>query len=337
LRIKTIALAHHADDQVELFFVRMLRGAGAEGLAGMTLTNPSPIDPRLTLIRPLLDQPKSVLLKHSLGEGIRYREDATNASLDMLRNRVRNELIPLLKRHYQRALAKVILRQVEILSEESQFMRSEAARCLKERQASFDTLPIALQRHCLRLQLFDQGVSADFEQVERLRQSANTSITVGPELRVWRDQLGRIHKEMSQRGRGWFQGRERTINLANGKGKASFAGVQLRWSLTDGGNRNLPKTDRGCEWFDADRVGQVIRLRHWREGDRFQPSGMTKGVKLQNLFTNAKIPKARRHRLVVATTESGEIWWVEGLRIGERFKLTMETMRRLKWEWTREA
>jgi tRNA(Ile)-lysidine synthase len=76
-------------------------------------------------------------------------------------------------------------------------------------------------------------------------------------------------------------------------------------------------------------------LRHWRPGDRFQPIGMAGGVKLQDLFTNRKIPRAERHRLVVATTAAGELFWVEGLRMAERFKLDKSTARRLQWCWDR--
>ena len=54
-KISTVALAHHADDQVELFFLRLLRGAGGEGLAGMKWRSPSPADTKITLVRPLLD------------------------------------------------------------------------------------------------------------------------------------------------------------------------------------------------------------------------------------------------------------------------------------------
>ena len=54
-KIRVVALAHHADDQVELFFLRLLRGAGGEGLAGMKWCSPSPADPKIRLIRPLLD------------------------------------------------------------------------------------------------------------------------------------------------------------------------------------------------------------------------------------------------------------------------------------------
>jgi tRNA(Ile)-lysidine synthase len=78
-----------------------------------------------------------------------------------------------------------------------------------------------------------------------------------------------------------------------------------------------------------------VALRHWRPGDRFQPIGMPRSVKLQNLFTNARVPRRRRHELIVAESAAGEIFWVEGLRLGERFKLDKNTRRQLKWRWKR--
>ena len=93
-----VALAHHADDQLELFFLRLLRGGGGEGLAGMKWRNPSPADARIELVRPLLDQPKVALAEYASQRGIRHREDATNALLDFQRNRIRHELLPLLRR-----------------------------------------------------------------------------------------------------------------------------------------------------------------------------------------------------------------------------------------------
>jgi len=81
-KISTIALAHHADDQVELFFIRLLRGSGGEGLAGMKWRNPFPGCVKgIELVRPLLGESKSALREYAAANEIKFREDATNASI----------------------------------------------------------------------------------------------------------------------------------------------------------------------------------------------------------------------------------------------------------------
>ena len=105
-KISIIALAHHADDQVELFFLRLLRGAGGEGLAGMKWRSPSPADKKLTLVRPLLGFSKTEMLAFARENKILFRDDATNFSTDFLRNRIRNELLPLLQKKYQPGIGK---------------------------------------------------------------------------------------------------------------------------------------------------------------------------------------------------------------------------------------
>ena len=108
-KVSVVALAHHADDQVELFFLRLLRGAGGEGLAGMKWRSPSPANPIIALVRPLLGFSKNEILEFARTEKIKFREDATNLSSDFLRNRIRNELLPLLQKNYQPGLAKTVL------------------------------------------------------------------------------------------------------------------------------------------------------------------------------------------------------------------------------------
>src|ERR1035441_6129585 len=126
-KIRAVALAHHADDQVELFFLRLLRGAGGEGVAGMKWRSPSPMDSKIMLVRPLLDATKAELRGFARESKIRFRDDATNATLDAPRNRVRNELLPLLLRHYQPALTRTVLRLMEIVGAEAD-LAGEAAR-----------------------------------------------------------------------------------------------------------------------------------------------------------------------------------------------------------------
>jgi tRNA(Ile)-lysidine synthase len=364
-RIRTVALAHHADDQVELFFLRLLRGAGGAGLAGMKWSAPSPVDATVRLVRPLLDVSKDELLGFARENKIRFREDASNGSTDFLRNRLRNELLPLLRKNYQPALNKIVLRLMEITGAEAEFA-GEAAKSFWRRRGlpgrslgaktgdevltkraqkktegrlepphvgccDFAGLPVAVQRRVLQQQLIALGVPAEFELVEQLRRTADVPVSVGPGFLVVRAPAGRVN--LRTQSSAPFNAQAAVLKLAGRAGGAMFDGLRLDWRLQPGPGGDRRRRQKAREYFDADRVGGSITLRHWQSGDRYQPIGLTSPVKLQDFFTNLKIPRARRRALVVATAAGGEIFWVEGLRISENFKLTPQTKRCLVWRW----
>lgn len=411
--ISTIALAHHADDQLELFFLRLLRGSGGEGLAGMKWRASSASDSQVELIRPLLDQPKAALLEYAKENQVQFREDASNAVLDFQRNRIRHELLPLLRRKYQPALDKTLLRVMDILGADAEFAAAAARAWLGEsedpkaevrgpnegrrvkseeggadsaltkrplsgkkggrRRVPFDKLPVAVQRRCVQFQLVRLGIIPDYELVERLSRETNRPVSVGrPTLKeaagnagetpvlhcVVRDRSGMLHLRPAAREE--FSSKSLRVDLHPRAGELSFGGARLSWQIGSGakhprvgparragqsatlsrgrplGERALPTSaDPQTEFFDADKVGSPIRLRHWQPGDRFQPIGMPGPVKLQDIFTNVKVPRPLRRRLIVAIAANREIFWVEGLRIAERFKLTERTIRRLQWRWKR--
>ena len=292
----------------------------------------------------------------------------------MPRNRVRNELLPLLLRHYQPALAKTVLRLMEIVGAEADLVGENARQWLVSKRKmeraprrvpfheprgsgresapshpnqsqsrltsaatiekdNFASLPVAVQRRVLQLQLSEAGVPADFALIESLRQSANVPVNLGPERSVLRDATGMVSLRVAPPS--GFNANEIAVNLAGRAGNVEFDGARLGWRLEDGANFARPHGRKACESFDADKVGGKITLRHWRPGDRFQPIGLRSSVKLQDLFTNRKIPRVRRRDLMVAAAENDEIFWVENLRISENFKLTSQTKRRLVWRWQR--
>lgn len=347
LKLRTIALAHHADDQVELFFLRLLRGAGGEGLGGMKWLSPSPVDPQIELARPLLDFPKSALRTYAAERKIRFREDQSNVILEIQRNRIRHELLPLLRKHYQPAIDKTILRVMEIAGPEAEFVSQTARVWLQktvnagresQSKSEFDNLPMVVQRRGLQMQLHELRITPDFALIEELRLNPGKPVNVkkmgrgGVATRVVRSPNGllRLLKPASAD----FNPATVEVDLDAGAGEFRFEGVRFQWQVTNGSR--MPKShSAGIEIFDADQVGPGIVLRHWRAGDRFQPIGMPRPVKLQDLFTNQKVPRNRRHELVVATTGQNEPFWVEGLRISERFKLSNSTNRCLLWRWRR--
>ena len=351
LKISQIALAHHADDQVELFFLRLFRGAGSEGLAGMKWSGASPADRNIQLVRPLLEVTKESLHAYAAAQNIPFREDASNASLDIQRNRIRHELLPLLIRNYQPALRHTILRAMEILKGESEVLSEISEQWLGPhgqdaggtKKTEFAKLPVAVQRRCIQVQLLHAGIPVDFSLVERLRLRPARSFTILPEstndsgatlpcVTVRCDAAGCVHLEENSTV---ATKTDRTrIRMGEKPGKILFGGKIIRWKILRQKEFRIPRPPAGKEGFDADKVGERIVLRHWEAGDRFQPIGMARPVKLQDLFTNQKIPRARRHDLIVATTSENELFWVEGLRIGERFKLTPQTKRQIIWQWS---
>jgi tRNA(Ile)-lysidine synthase len=346
--IKTVALAHHADDQVELFFLRLLRGAGS-GLAGMQWRSPSPVDSGISLIRPLLDLPKAGLEEYAYKNGIHYREDATNLSPDFLRNRIRQELLPLLRKNYQPALNRTVLRSMEIAGAESNLVAELARAWLNKREfwrggqkedrarssfaeSDFEELPEAIQRRVIKLQIIKLGVTPDFELIETVRNMPKKPVAESVDISVSRDATGQVllHRHLAAT----FDDHSVAVKL-NTSDALIFDGVVLKWGFERA--RYLQKAAKpttATEFFDADKIGKQIVLRHWRAGDRFHPIGLSNAVKLQDLFTNARVPRELRHQLVLAEARSG-IFWVEGLRMSENFKLTAETQRVLTWRWRR--
>ena len=352
LKSGSIALAHHADDQVELFFLRIFRGSGGEGLSGMKWRNASPGDPKRALVRPLLDVSKSELEAFARDNKTAFRQDASNLRLDIRRNRIRRELLPLLRRDYQPALDRVVLRLMDIAGAEAEFVGQAARAWLKNRAAAapvfskasrrarFDELPAAVQRRCIQLQLLRRGIPAQYDLVEHLRCSPGKAVATTPELDAVLTPRGELRLRRARTvprpgfkrssGKGWVRAR-----LDAKRGRIVFGGLEIRWNIVSRKPSFPPARKAGRELFDADAVGSEAILRHWQPGDRFQPIGMPSPVKLQDLFTNRKIPREQRHDLVVVTTGAGDLVWVEKLRISERFKLSKSTIRHLQWRWKR--
>jgi len=185
------------------------------------------------------------------------------------------------------------------------------------------------------------GVVADFELIEQLRETPEKIVSVSSQLSVARDATGKI--SLLQKVITEFKADELKLPLRGSAGQATFAGRKFRWQFKAQNEFRMPPKQLAGEppalqeFFDADKIGGEIILRHWRAGDRFQPMGLPSPVKLQDLFVNAKIPAARRRGLILATTAGGEIFWVESLRIGERFKLLPQTSRKLAWHWSKLA
>lgn len=341
-----IALGHHADDQLELFFLRVLRGTGSAGIGGMKWSSPSPADRDVCLVRPLLGCTRDSLAAYARQRQLAFREDVSNASMDFRRNRIRHELLPLLRRNYNLGDGRCVLRLMEIMDADSEYVQSQTEAWLVALDAlqsdtdrrsdltrtPFSELPVPLQRQCICLQLRKAGYEPDFELVEQLRNTPCKKRSLRSGVCVTRDLAGRVLVEGQADPELEFR-TDRIIVEMGVSGSASLAGTSISWeTVTEG--YGAPQEVGRFEVFDADTIGGRFILRHWQRGDRFHPIGLGQSTKLQDLFTNLRIRREIRHKLVLAVSDAGEIFWVEGLRISEGHKVTNRTKRRLFWCWS---
>ena len=273
-------------------------------------------------------------------------------------NWVRLELLPLLRKR-QPSVGKNILRTMQIVGAEAEFVTWVAESWLKcgnanpspglrppsphrmgrgQGEGRFAQSPVAVQRRVVQLQVRALGVEPDFQLIEELRTRPNRAVTVGPELALVCDESGLVRRVATDPA--GFEPGQQIVELGASASsrrrlRGSFGGLRLAWRVLRRAKGFSPKRAAGREFFDADKVGVRLVFRHWRAGDRFQPIGLPSATKLQDWFTNRKVPAARRRQLVLVQSERGEIFWVEGERIGEGCKVTSTTRRLLELRWKR--
>lgn len=163
-RCKRIALAHHADDQVETCLFNFLRGTGAAGLAGM---RPASQIGSLIVLRPFLGITRSEIEAFARQNKIPFREDRSNTSRAHTRNRLRHDVIPAIESAIGPTFSAAVLRAAEIFRVENDWMESLVPETGEKLSCkSLRAMPLALQRRSVLQWLRGRGVEAGFAETE---------------------------------------------------------------------------------------------------------------------------------------------------------------------------
>ncbi|MBP7830605.1 MAG: tRNA lysidine(34) synthetase TilS [Kiritimatiellae bacterium] len=310
-----IATAHTADDQAETVLLRLARGAGPQGLAGIPCRAEHGGMP---VIRPMLDVTRAQVEAFLKRRGLAWREDATNRNPEHLRNRVRHEILPLLAARLNPRLRKALCRLAEISGEENRWMEREADRLgFSGSAAVLSEMPVSLARRALRAWLGKTGVPPDlldFEAVERVRALAERrrgggSVPLPGGWRVVREAGELRVLKAGRAGPSSFSTRLKIPGVT-----ALESGWRVR--VERGRGFSVPAVGGNLEaWLDAARAGRSpLIARSWKAGDRIRPFGLTGSKKLQDLFTDLKMPREARAGVPVLECR-GEIVWVPGGRV----------------------
>ncbi|HZB05322.1 MAG TPA: tRNA lysidine(34) synthetase TilS [Thermoleophilaceae bacterium] len=292
------AAAHTASDQAETVLYRLAVSPGSRALHGMAPR-------RGRLVRPLLAVTRSEVRDYLRARGLEWREDPSNADRRFARARVRHDVLDAL-RELSPAAERTIAETARQLRDEAEVLDGIVADTVAELgggpAVSLDALrehPPALQRLVLR-ELAGRALSRDeLTQLLDVGRQGTKSLDLGGGLRA-------VAEYGTLRFTRAADAEPPTPVELPVPGHVRFGDWELEARM--GGSGDVTVRD----------VGDVVTVRAWRDGDRMRPAGLGGSKSLQDLFTDRKVPRALRRTLPVVESD-GEIVWVAGVAVGERF------------------
>lgn len=335
---RVIAVGHTLDDQAETVLIRLLRGSGPAGLGGMSPVLNSGV------IRPLIEIRRSEIEAYLDHQGLPFAIDRSNFDVSYLRNSIRWELLPQLKK-YQPRIVEILGKTAEIMRADEAWIQKVSKAWLERESAttadgdiglplgSFRALPEPIKNRVIRESL--QMKAGTLYRISRRHIDAIRRLTL-----VQRPQ-GQLHLPYNVVVRRVYD--RLLIGAERDKGNTDFSyvlpgpgayavpaiGGSVLVEETTNAAVPSPASDSWTGFFDRDRLGYPLIIRAPRKGDRFIPLGMSGHKKVKDLFIDLKIPSEKRGKIPILTYE-GELVWVCGVRLDDRFKVRPETGRVLK-------
>ncbi|QHW32132.1 tRNA lysidine(34) synthetase TilS [Paenibacillus rhizovicinus] len=323
-----IALAHHADDQAETVLMRVVRGTGLGGLAGIPISR---FEKNVELIRPLLRKYKADILRYCDLWAIPYSQDSSNGQRHYFRNLVRLDILPYLSA-FNPQLPQSLVRLAELAAAEDDWLAQETKAvyerhvlphregCQLNRKALLG-LHVALQRRLIKLILNYIGLeteSTSFDSIETIRHAASErgaatwNFDAGGGIRFVREYDNLLfvrsdREERSSEGYAYAVMEGATaLRLPEAEGILTFEETSAA-SVRRPGNRLEAL-------FDADVIQYPLTIRNRRPGDRMAVLGLNGTKKVQDMFVDDRVAPSRREVLPIVVDANGFVLWIPGIR-----------------------
>jgi tRNA(Ile)-lysidine synthase len=324
-----IALAHHADDQAETVLMRLLRGAGAAGLAAMSQRGPGRI------IRPMLDVTRAKVLTYLDSIDEHFVNDSSNQSTAIMRNRVRGELMPLLERNYAPGLRGRLVKLGSEMRALDGFVSEAAHRELGEHHrkdglviARFVTLHPALQAEVIRQ--FIRREAGHLRRIERTHIDAIRRLCLeGPPSGALDIPGLRLEREYNVLRAASVPRSLESFMVKLIEGRTDVPETNFAFETTTLARASAPTPASKFEaFFDASEANGNLIVRNFRNGDRIAPLGMSGHRKVQDIFVDNKLARANRSSFPIVELK-GAIAWLPGIvrgRVGLVTEATEKVM-----------
>jgi len=323
-----IATAHTLDDQAETVLLRVTRGAGSRGLAGIYPQLPvsSPAKDRSpTIVRPLFGVQRRDLEAYLSELGQAWREDASNRDLRHSRNRVRHGILPRLEKNLNPRVREALAETAEIARAEEEYWQRELSKALPQlwngdcrvlRLTHWANLPLAFRRRIVRAAAESLGLRLEFRHVEEILALACGDATSAMLPEDWA--VSRRKNELRFTAAGSQpvpSDYEYQLPVPGAidvpEVRARFEAVLVPGNATQGYNPE--------QLLDRVLLGSEVLVRNWRPGDRFWPPHTKSPQKIKELLQERHLIGSERKRWPVVTS-AGELVWVRGFGVSTRLR-----------------
>ena len=338
-----VALAHHGDDQIETFFINFLRGSGIKGLKGMKVQNDF-------YIRPLLWSSRKQIETFAKDNAIRWVEDYTNQENVYLRNKIRNQMMPLFDEVKNNARHSLKF-SIDCLTSENELYRSLIKEKLSQIEFVDNDYRYIENKHFLQnengLQLLFEWVRMfgfNYEQSVSMYEAMSLGKSGGvfyssstdngqqtTDDRLYPQYIASVQKDKIEIFENRIDDTEYTIEMSlDGSYRIrpteNEKCPKMSFSLINKGvDFKLIKDPSVAIQLDFEKINFPIKLRHWKKGDKFKPLGMKGSKLLSDFFNDIGFTAYQKQNVWIMEDAKGLILWVVGYRISDKVKITDTT------------
>jgi tRNA(Ile)-lysidine synthase len=343
--VNKIVTAHTLDDQAETVLLKLARGAGTRGLAGIypkvaistkavshqrsanrtAVSKPTAPSSERAIVRPLLGTRKSQLRSYLAEIGESWREDDSNQDLRHTRNRVRREILPRLEQQVNPGVCEVLAETAEIARAEEAYWANEISRFLPQSWSqdeqggilqlkSFASLRLALRRRLVKAAAETLGMALEFRHVEEIlhqESDGNSSVLPGEWI------VTRHQDELRFRKPSEAPSDYQYALPVPGKVTVIEAGIELETFLVNGASETQRYNPQHLVDSRFTKRGLVVR--NWHAGERFWPAHTKEPKKIKELLQDRHITGDDKQRWPVIAS-GDEIIWVRGLGVRRDFQ-----------------
>jgi tRNA(Ile)-lysidine synthase len=318
-----IATAHHLDDQIETFFINLIRGTGISGLHGIPVKYGK-------VIRPLLFIYRKQIEDYAMANHLHYRSDSSNASTKYLRNKIRHELIPVINEmnpdfNHQLTSAINRINDIELIADQA--IVNWKKKVIQETGLGF-IIDIPALRDATPLLTLTWELLSPFgfnqSQVNNIVQSLSRGhgkIFLSPTHRAVKNRLQLIIQPLPVPGKN--EPKHVTLHQFIRRKSLKHPIPLLLEKINDPSHYKIPSSNNIAS-LDCDKIFFPLILRKWEPGDVFYPFGLNRKKKLSDFFIDQKFSLPDKENCWLLCS-GNHIVWVVGHRIDHRFRITAKT------------